>query len=191
MPIATVALMRHGGSHLIRPIVAELGFDIIEPGNFGAPIGEARGKVIVWLRDPRDRMVSTMRWWRNKPRKLNALTAAGDSDDEQLAWLLGEGGFLPEMLRWSRIWCARPLGTENALAVRFEDMRQWPIVEIDAIARHLGVACDAVAIRDLTLERGRTFTGRYSDWRQSFGPLATAVWSAQGGAELLEIMGYA
>jgi len=186
-PIATVALMRHGGSHLIRPIVAELGFDIVEPGNFGAPIGEARGPVIVWLRDPRDRMVSTMRWWRGKPRKAIALTAAGESDDEQLAWLIDEGGFLPEMLRWALIWCAWP----DALTVRFEDMRRWPTVEIEAIARHLGVECEPVGIKDRTLETGRTFTGRYSNWRESFGPLTNAVWAAGGGAELLKVMGYA
>jgi hypothetical protein len=126
-----------------------------------------------------------LRWWRNKPRKAIALTGGGDSDDEQLAWLIDEGGFRPEMLRWAHIWCAWP----DALTVRFEDMRQWPTVEIDTIARHLRVACDSVAISDRTLETGRTFTGRYSNWRESFGPLATAVW-ANGGAELLEIMGY-
>jgi hypothetical protein len=132
-------------------------------------------------------MVSTMRWWRNKPKKLIALTAAGESDDEQLAWLIDEGGFLPEMLRWAHIWC-RWL---DALTVRFEDMRRQPTAEIDAIARHLGVACDAVAIRDATLETGRTFTGHYSNWRETFGPLANAAWAACGGAELLEVMGYA
>src|SRR4051812_49294270 len=71
--IATVALLRHGGSHLIRPIVSRLGFEIVEPGNFGAPLDQAVGPVVVFLRDPRDRMVSTLRWWREKPRKADML----------------------------------------------------------------------------------------------------------------------
>lgn len=190
MTVATVALLRHGGSHLIRPIIARLGLRIVEPGNFGASMDEARGPVIVFLRDPRDRMVATWRWWREKPRKAASMAQGGDSADAQIAWLLGAGGFLPEMLRWAHIWCRWP----GALTVRFEDMRADGCAEVARIAGHLGLPADAerdVAIFAEVYGRSRTYTGSHSDWRASFGPAATASWGAHGGAELLELMGYA
>lgn len=178
--------MRHGGSHLIRPIVAMMGFSIIEPGKDGAPSDHAEGPVIVFLRDPRDRMVSTMRWWRNKPRKLAMMASCGDFDDAQIAWLLREGGFMAHMLQWSRIWCPWP----GAIVSRFEAMREDGSMEIARIADHLGVAASAPEIHASVFEKGRTFTGRYSNWRESFGPRADAAWSDLGGAELLRIMHY-
>jgi hypothetical protein len=187
--IATVSLLRHGGSHLIRPIIAQLGFEIIEPGNFGAPIDEAQGPVIVFLRDPRDRMVATHRWWLGKPRKAASMAAGGESVDAQIAWLLTEGEFLPEMLRWARIWCRWP----GALAVRFEELRAFECAEIAPIAAHLGLPPDVdrdTAIFTEVYGRGRTYTGSHSDWRQSFGPLSNAAWVGNGGSELLELMGY-
>jgi len=187
--IATVALLRHGGSHLIRPIVARLGFEIIEPGNFGAPINEAQGPVIVFLRDPRDRMVATHRWWIAKPRKAASMAAGGDTADAQIAWLLTEGEFLPEMLRWARIWCQWP----GALSVRFEYLRAFESAEVALIAAHLGLGPDHERDEMIFTEvyaRGRTYTGSHSDWRETFGPLSNMAWAKNGGAELLELMGY-
>lgn len=182
--------MRHGGSHLIRPIVFRLGANIVEPGNFGAPIDKAEGPVIVFLRDPRDRMVATYRWWLEKPRKAASMAEGGASADEQIAWLLTEGEFLGEMLRWARIWCRWP----DALTVRFETMRESGTQEIARIAEHLGLAQDYqrdAAIYAEVFEKGRTFTGRYSDWRESFGSRANETWAGNGGPELLDLMGYA
>ncbi len=186
--VATIALMRHGGSHLIRPIVAQMGFDIVEPGNFGAPLDEAQGPVIVFLRDPRDRMVSTLRWWREKPRKLTELTVKckGKSDDEQLLYLLSEDGFLEEMLTWARIWCNWP----NALIIRFEDIRYQGCSVIDTIADHLGFVGDTEAIFNAVYEKSHTFTGRYSNWYEWFGVKSNSYWELNGGIELLELMGY-
>lgn len=191
MTVATVALLRHGGSHLIRPIVARLGFDIIEPGKHGAAIDQAEGPVIVFLRDPRDRMVATWRWWLRQPGKSDRLARVSAVPDEQLAWLLAEadGGFVAEMLRWAEIWCAWP----NALTVRFEELRETGTREIARIAAHLGKPEDYqrdAAIWDAVFEKGRTFTGRYSDWREMFGPKSTAAWEEHGGPRLLELMGY-
>lgn len=188
--ICTVALLRHGGSHLIRPIVSQLGFEIIEPGNFGAPLDEAHGPVIVFLRDPRDRMVATHRWWLGKPRKAASMAQGGDTADAQIAWLLTEGGFLPEMLRWARIWCQWP----GALKLGFEEIRKYREDMIGAIALHLGLETDIQrdkALFDQVYGHGRTYTGRHSDWRESFGPLARDAWERMGGAELLRLMQYA
>ncbi len=187
MSVATVALMRHGGSHLIRPIVAKMGFDIIEPGNFGASLDQAVGPVIIFLRDPRNRMVSTMRWWREKPRKAALLAEAGDTDDAQLQYLLDEQGFLPEMLEWAKEWCRfRP----GSLTVYFEYMDS---VVVGVIARHLGLDSDKkrdVEIFQEVYGHGRTYTGNLSKWENSFGPLSMAFWNNNGGNELLSMMGY-
>lgn len=188
--ICTVPLMRHGGSHLIRPIVAALGGDpIIEPGRVTAPIDESHGPVIVFRRDPRDRMAATQRWWTGKPRKLQSMRQGGDDADGQIAWLLIEGGFLPEMLRWARIWCNRP----DALTVRFEDMRERGTDEIARIAEHLGKPRDYqrdAEIWESIWLKGRTYTGKHSDWREYFGPKSNAVWEREGGPELVRLMGY-
>lgn len=190
--------MRHDGSHLIRPIVAALGHDIVEPGKFKAPIDQAEGQVICWRRDPRNRMAATWRFWSardpsgapNKPRKARLLANAAISVDGQIAWLLDDAGFLPEMLRWARIWCRWP----DALIVHFEDMASRGPEEIGRIAAHLGKARDDqrdAEIWDQIWLKGRTYTGKHSDWREYFGPQANETWHRLGGAELLELMGYA
>ena len=164
--IATIALMRHGGSHLIRPIIAKLGFDIIEPGNFGAPLDKSMGPVIVFLRDPRNRMVATLRWWRGKPRKASVLSNVGITDDEQLLYLLRQQGFLEEMLRWAKIWCS----WGDALYVHFEGMS---VSKVESISNHLGLPPDKERDKSIYNEvygHGRTYTGNHSDWRGSFGP---------------------
>lgn len=188
--ICTVALMRHGGSHLIRPIVAGLGAEIIEPGNFGASLDHAEGPVVVFLRDPRDRMVATYRWWLDKPRKAASMAEGGASADEQIAWLLNEGEFLSEMLRWARIWCHWP----DALTVRFENMATQGTAEIGRIAAHLGKPRDYqrdAEIYESIWLKSRTYTGKHSDWREYFGPKSKDIWARHGGPDLLQMMGYA
>lgn len=186
MSICTVALLRHGGSHLIRPIVDKLGFDIVEPGNFDAPLDKAIGPVIVFLRDPRDRMVSTMRWWRGKPRKVAIMQEGKSTDDAQLKWLLDSQHFLAEMLEWARIWCR---WTPSYVA-RFETIDATVVSEM---ASFLGL--DHNPDRDKQIfesvyGHGRTYTGSHSKWRDHFGPLALDYWNNNGGDKLLSLMGY-
>jgi hypothetical protein len=180
--IATVALMRHGGSHLIRPIVANMGFDIIEPGKSG-PIDKAEGPVVVFLRDPRDRMAATLRWWRAREKGRRY----GKDPDAQLAGMLDKEGFMAHMRLWADIWCNWP----GALTVRFEDMRRDGPREVARIAAHLGVECDPVAAFEAVYGKGRTYTGRHSVWSEHFGPKSRDAWDRLGGTELLRVMGYA
>lgn len=185
--IATIALMRHGGSHLIRPIVANLGFDIIEPGNFHAPLDQAVGPTIVFLRDPRNRMAATLRWWRTKPRKNDLLTSNGNTNDEQLVYLLRNQNFLNEMLQWANIWCN---WSPPHLIVRFESMN---VGRVKVIAKHLGLSDDKERderVFNEVYEKGRTYTGNRSNWRDYFGPLSTQYWENNGGRDLMNLMGY-
>lgn len=185
--VATIALMRHGGSHLIRPIVSKLGFDIVEPGNFGAPLDQAIGPVVVFLRDPRDRMVSTLRWWRGKPRKAEML-GNNPSDDSQLRHLLEQRGFLVEMLVWANVWCN---WTKTVpYKVRFESISSRVV---GGIANHLSLPQDSKRDERIFSEvygHGRTYTGSHSNWRGSFGPLSIDFWNKKGGRDLLNMMGY-
>jgi hypothetical protein len=179
--------MRHGGSHLIRPIVANLGFDIIEPGNFGAPLDQAVGSVIVFLRDPRDRMVSTLRWWRGKPRKAASL-GDGNNDDAQIRHLLENMGFLAEMLVWANIWCN---WTKTVpYKVHFETVSSRVV---GGIASHLKLPQNPDRDERIFSDvygHGRTYTGNHSKWRGHFGPLSIEYWNNKGGRDLLEMMGY-
>lgn len=185
--VATVALMRHGGSHLIRPIVSKLGFDIVEPGNFSAPLDQAVGPVIVFLRDPRDRMVSTLRWWRGKPRKI-VMLGSDLSDDAQLRQLLEQRGFLAEMLVWADVWCN---WTKTVpYKVRFESISSRVV---GGIANHLSLPQDSERDKRIFTEtygHGRTYTGSHSNWRDSFGSLSIDYWNKNGGNDLINMMGY-
>ncbi len=183
MPICTVALMRHGGSHLIRPIVNAMGYDIIEPGNFGAPLDAAEGPVIVFVRDPRDRMASTLRWWMNK--RKSGLSPEKNSDNQML-FLLKQQGFLREMIQWAEIWC----NWWGALSIRFENLRIYGSIEIGVIAQHLSVSCNSNSIFDNVFEKSSTFTGKYSNWQDYFGERSKEFWELNGGPELLRLMGY-
>ncbi len=190
--VCTVALMRHGGSHLIRPIVANLGFDIVEPGNFHTPLDQAVGPVVVFLRDPRNRMAATLRWWRIKPRKndlLGSFEGLPDHEvaDRQLLYLLDKQGFLEEMTRWANVWCKWP---PPKIVLRFESMSvPW----VRALASHLGLPDDRdrdERVFSETYGKGRTYTGSHSRWEDYFGPLSMRYWENNGGGELVDLMGY-
>lgn len=186
--VATIALLRHGGSHLIRPIVANLGFDIIEPGNFGAPLGQAVGPVIVFLRDPRDRMASTLRWWLDKPRKASLFPSTVATKDEQILFLLDDQAFLSEMLVWADIWCN--WSKSMPYRVRFETIS--PRV-VGGIANHLGLPQNPdrdEKIFSCVYGHGRTYTGSHSKWREYFGSMSLEFWNNNGGKDLLGMMGY-
>jgi hypothetical protein len=184
-PIATVALMRHGGSHLIRPIVDKFGFDIIEPGNFKAPLDQAIGPVIVFLRDPRNRMGATLRWWANRGKLRSSVSNA--VADDQMTFLLRDKGFLEEMLRWARVWCNWP---SPKIIVRFESVN-YDVMR--SLSSHLGLSEDNERDRRILIEvygNSRTFTGNHTNWRDYFGPNSLAYWNKNGGIELLKLMGY-
>jgi hypothetical protein len=186
---ATIALMRHDGSHLIRPIVDQLGFTIVEPGKFGAPKAQAVGPVVVWLRDPRNRMVSTLRWRFDKPKYADRLKRFDGNHDLELVWLLGDQKFMSEMVRWARTW----MRWDGALRVKFEDFKSDGPAQIARIAAHLGCAVDPV--RDERLyqeiwEHSRTYTGSHSVWQEWFGPQTKQFWREHGGDELVHLMGY-
>ena len=190
--VATVALMRHGGSHLIRPIVAGLGFDIVEPGNFNAPIDQAFGPVIFFPRDPRNLVVSMARFnlWR-KPAKRAFMIKRGTANDNMLAVLLDSEPFIPEMLRWAKIWATWP----DALRIEYEVLtcEATALAAVNRISAFLGLDTDMAhdrALLNAYFERSPTFNGEHSRWQDWFGPHSRGIWKRDGGPELLSILGY-
>jgi hypothetical protein len=200
----TVALLRHGGSHLIRPIVAEIsGAPIIEPGKKGAPEGKSQGPVIVFLRDPRDRIVATYRWTmrREGSKKQLRIARAGRNDDERLAYFITAGSdavtdYISPMMDWARVWCYWP----GALRVHFETLRELGGAEVARVASFLKYDFpEALQFTDdrraaelfaRVNDNAKTVQGPHSKWREWFGPLSKAAWLNHDGEKLLEIMGY-
>lgn len=197
MDQAIVALLRHGGSHYIRPVVHQFGFEPVEPGKNGVPVQTSvMGRpVIVFTRDPRDRMVSTWRWrvavdeseQPLKRKHFETMQRVGRDQDEQIAWLLSHDGFMTEMIRWAEAWCNDDV---PALRIKYEDRS---VAQVTQIAKYLGrprnVARDTNMFVKLN-EHARTVNPVKSDWRTGFGPASNEAWGRGGGSHLLQLMGY-
>lgn len=190
--VATVALMRHGGSHLIRPIVSGMGFELVEPGNFNAPIDKAFGPVVFFPRDPRDRVVSLLRFnLRFKPAKRLIAAKKGTANDTMLAVTLNSEPFIAEMLRWAKIWAVWP----GALRLNYEELAasSTALGAVAKISAFLGLSKDADRDQRLlasVFEKSHTFSGEHSHWQDWFGRQSLEIWQRDGGPELVQILGY-
>lgn len=180
----TLIALRHGGTHLIQPLIRHLtGRAVYVPKGDLAITCVPGPRLIVFLRDPRNRAVSHFRYKRPGAK-------AGQSD-AALARLLGESkrGETPlrYMLRWARRWARDP----TALIVRFERLVADPRGETERIRTFLDASGNVAEAVEYTFGKSGTWTGRHSRWPEWFGPETHRVWASQGGAELLELMGYA
>jgi len=182
----TVMVMRHAGSHLIKPLMRRLtGQALYSPKGDDALIRDPSGKVVVFLRDPRDRAVSGYRY--------KAGRRGQDVSDVGLARFLSrkpKGGITPIefMQAWGQRWNNYP----GAMVMRFEDLVRDAAerkAQVDRLAGYVGCGDPADAIA-YAFETSRTFTGRYSSWPEWFGPLATKAWHDGGGARAVKAMGY-
>lgn len=177
----TVMAMRHSGTHLILPIVKQItGKALYRPKGEEALICEPSGPVIVFLRDPRNRLISAWRWKRGSlpsDRQMAKFMVTQKDGDARSP--------MSFMLRWAQRWA----GFEGALQVRFESIASEGVREVARIAAFLGKDIDASAIYSRNWRQG-TFTGQHSDWRECFGPLSLEAWNENGGPKLLKTMGY-
>lgn len=182
----TVAVLRHGGSHLIRPLVKRVGRrPIVEPGTHGAPADRAEGPVIVLVRDPRNRIVSEVRWQADK----SGCALRREGADTVIAALIRRPATMPAMLEWARRWTNWP----GAMVLQYEEFAtaESGVRAIAAIATFLGVVEPDPAARYRWIWRtSRTVQAEPSDWRTWFGPAAREAWAACGGPELQKVMGY-
>lgn len=191
-------VMRHGGAHLIKPFVKMTTLR----GSFGTKgmtslEAEPQGRLLVFIRDPRNRIVSTYRWTKqHNGKKISKLTrAAGeDSDDARIAALMtrrDEDGL--SLMQFMHVWAERWCWWPGALVVTFEgfaDPGSGPN-EAKRIARFLGADENhALDVYSKHIGHG-TFTGRHSQWKEWFGPRAKKAWKENNGKLLLGTMGYA
>lgn len=177
----TVMALRHGGTHLIIPTVRYL-----TGGTVYSPKGEDAltcipGKVvIVFLRDPRNWLVSFFKW------------KGGDlGDDGGLARFMRSRRKDDSPLNFVRRWADRWVEWPGALVSRFEKLLPPDgVLETVRIARFLGSTKDPDAVYASVFGKSGTFTGQPSDWRKWFGPESQRVFENGGGGELVRQMGY-
>lgn len=179
----SVMVMRHAGAHLILPMVKSMtGKAIYRTKGPESLICEPSGKVIIFMRNPRNRLISFFRWKRGQL-----------PTDAELAEFMTkpkrDGEYSP--LEFATAWAKRWRHRKGALHVRFEDLADavnGP-TEIARMAGFLGVDADPNAVFASFVGKG-TFTGRHSDWRTCFGPKSDRAYRRHGGAELDRLMGY-
>ena len=179
----TLIALRHGGTHLIQPIIRHLTDKPVHvPKGRDALECVPSPKLVIFLRDPRNRMVSMLRY--KQPKMVPAVA------DEALAAMIAKPkkGVLPVefMLQWAARWASH----ETGLIVRFEQLMDAPLHEVEKLRAYLDAPGSAQAAVDYTLGKSGTFTGRHSRWREWFGPLSTKAWYEAGGDTLVPLMGY-
>lgn len=182
----TLACLRHSGTHLIQPIMRRLtDRAIYAPKGNDAIVCTPSKKVVVFLRDPRNTIISHARY------------KSGISDpgkmDRRIAKLItrrraGSETPIEHMTKWANRWTT----WRGALVVRFEDLVDpaRTLAEIERVRAYLDNLGDAEDARAYAMGTSVTYTGRHSKWREWFGPEATKAWHSQGGPALVRAMGY-
>lgn len=197
-PHVTVAAMRHGGTHLILPIVRYLTeLPIVGAEKLPFVRHKPLGPVIVFYREPRNRFVSKFKW--DLRRNGHDITPSL-RHDKAIARLIrkkdrrGSQEYLGKyrcqnLYEFFSYWLS-----VDALVVRYEDLcsaKTGP-VEAERIAKHLGRGGEGEAAFHYVFENGnKMFTGQPSRWQQWFGPKSTKAFANTGGPELMKLLGYA
>lgn len=182
----TLACLRHSGTHLIQPIMRRLtDKPIYAPKGNDALVCKPSQKVVVFLRDPRNTIVSHTRYKSSirEPAKL----------DRRIAKLItrrrpGEDTPIEHMTKWAKRW----VKWKGALVVRFEVLTnpEFSLSEVERISAYLDGLGDPEDARAYAMGTSVTYTGRHSRWREWFGPEATKAWNENGGPALVRAMGY-
>lgn len=183
-PHTSIFCLRHGGTHLIKPLVKRLvKLPTVDLGKLPEPEAHVPlGPVVIGLRDPRNVIVASRKW---ELRRADQSIDPGPQHDAAIAVLIRRE--MAIMLRYVLASISRP-----GVVTRFEDLvaPDGPI-EAERVGRELGCPDGAgAAALAAVLGTGHTFTGQYSDHRQWFGPKAKAAWDETGGRRLLTTMGY-
>lgn len=200
----TVAAMRHGGTHLITPVIRRLtNKPVYSPKGVASITCIPSEIVIIFSRDPRNRAVSNVRYKLGR-EAVEKLTA--EERDEHLAAYLqtrkGEGGLTPIdfMLKWAGYWlndrAPWDRSAREVFRCTFEELA-GPLAlsvvgNIAAFLEQAGVKLVATPeeAKAYTLGMSGTFTGRHSNYAEWFGPKSLAYWRSNFGPELTRRMGY-
>lgn len=181
----TLIALRHGGTHLIQPLIRHLTDAAVAAPKGRMTLGHIPApKVVVFTRDPRNRIVSHFRYKYHK--------AKGDpgSFDEELAAFIRRVKDGQTNIEFMTAWAKRWVGYPGSLLMRFETVMADQLAETERLKEYLGAPGDAAAACEYTFGKSGTWTGRHSNWREWFGPRATEAWEADGGRKCLKAMGY-
>lgn len=199
----TVAALRHGGTHLIQPIVRRLtGKTVYAPkGNISLHCIPSR-IVVVFTRDPRNRVVSNLRY---KTGLMLDRTTLADRDQALLHFLKtskAQGHDLPidHMQKWATVWVgmAEKPGKRAVKLMTFEALAS-PATGVDEVLQLVAflnqaqddpLRASSESAYEYSMGKSGTFTGRHSDWREWFGEESRRFWRANFGAALTSRMGY-
>lgn len=198
----TVAAMRHGGTHLITPVVRRLtSRPVYSPKGSSSLTCIPSDIVVVFPRDPRNRAISNVRYKLGRDA-VDRLDAAGR--DDALAHYLTTRKTAADlqpiefMTQWAQRWVdGRFAGKRTRwMLVRFEELAgPNALVECTKVATFLAecgakLVASAEDARSYALGKSGTFTGRHSNYREWFGPKATHHWHRNFGPACTQIMGY-
>ena len=183
-----LAIMRHGGTHLVKPILKQtIGSSKGGKGDtiLKFPTG---GEVIVCTRDPRNRIVSSFRY---KQFRVGRHPSASDDHDELLSRYMAGTDIVQYMHKWADQW----MGLPNAHYISFEDFltEDSAVLAVSGAAEYTGIEVTEEAIRNLWLmfyRNSPTYTGKHSRWQDWFGTKSRAVWKSHNGKLLTKKMGY-
>lgn len=168
------------GTHALLKCVELLGVpharDHMEHGHW--PHGYApEGKHICIFRDPRNVLVSWVRFARNEAVSAGFLMAAIRAYYSGESFVAEAGMFTPY------------LSDPNALAVRFEDLLSDGGASVIAIAGFIGVP-EIPDVYESIPGMTVTYTGALSVWQDHWTDQVDAVWQEEGGPQLLADWGY-
>lgn len=179
----TVMVLRHSGTHLILPIVKRLtGKPVYRPKGQDCLTCVPNGPVVVFVRNPRNWIVSSYRWKRGS-----------DLSDARLANFMTrvKDGAEMNALQFAHAWAKRWMVHPGAMQMRMEDLkdREKGIAILESLRGFLKAGGNPAEVYD-SVYGGGTYTGRHSNWKEWFGPLSRATWRANRGREIEELMGY-
>ena len=196
----TVAALRHGGTHLITPIIRRLtGKTVYSPKGDAALHCIPSPIVVVFLRDPCNRVVLNLRY------KMEGLWVAWDKShrDAHLFDFLSKrkkpGALTPieYMIQWEQRWRSDTDRESKFIHTRFETLvdEAASLGEVTRIASLLtaaGLDLEATPseARAYSIGQSGTYTGSHSQFRDWFGPKSAAYWRREFGHELTKRMGY-
>lgn len=192
----TVAAMRHGGTHLITPIVRSLtGRTVYSPKGLQSLNCIPSPVVIVFRRDPRNRLVSNFRY--KNPGALERLNPT-ERDVQLAAFMVARSVKKPIsplefMKRWALCWHQYPgaycLSFENLIGpvglLHVERLRDWLAAQGTETFK-----ATPIEAYEYSLGKSGTWTGRHSRWEEWFGPLSREAWGKFHGDELVRYLGY-
>lgn len=197
----TVAAMRHGGTHLITPIVRKFtNRPVYSPKGIASLNCIPSDIVIVFTRDPRNRVVSNLRYKLGEAAKSLDTAGRDAALAEFLASRKGEESFtvIDFMQRWAQKWRKPNLGSSVrwAMSVRFEDLAgENSLAEVARVGDFLARAGAKLLVtptqaRDYALGKSGTWTGAHSNYREWFGPKSIDYWRRNFGTHCTVAMGY-